>query len=320
MKKTLLVFVVLILIIGVVGLWFVYKNISQNNPSNESNKPQIAVTIFPIYDIAKNIAGDKIDVELILPAGASPHTFNFSPKDVKRLQKIKMIFAVGFGLDDWVTKLSENISTSETIFVFGGLNLRELGADQHSHDHDHVDYDTPQDFTIIPSENSDPHYWLSIHNAKAVASNIYNELSKLYPKNREYFEENLLKYTDELNLIIPTKVSDKKISIVTMHDAWFYFAEENDLDIVGTFEPFAGEEPTPKYLKNLSDTIKEHNVKIIAVEPQIGLDSLKPIAEDFGLEIIELDPIGGAENRDSYIDMMKFNFVQLEKIRQIMAQ
>ncbi len=79
------------------------------------------------------------------------------------------------------------------------------------------------------------------------------------------------------------------------------------LYIVVTFEPFPGKEPTAKYLEELNKVVKEDNIKVIFSEPQMSNDVLKPFAKDLGLELFVLDPLGGDEGRDSYIETMEYN-------------
>jgi len=99
----------------------------------------------------------------------------------------------------------------------------------------------------------------------------------------------------------------KTKNIVVFHDAWGYFADHFGLTVVGTFEPFPGQEPTPQYLKELQVAVKDYNIKALFAEPQLSQDSIKTLAKDLGVDIKVLDPTGGVEGRMSYIEMMDFN-------------
>ncbi len=270
---------------------------------NEEDGIKVAATIFPLVDIAQNIVGDKIEVVQILPSGASPHTFEITPEQVKKLQDVKVIFAIGHGLDDWVYDIKDAIGDIEIITVEKGIELKNIsGEEEHEQIHEHEEHE---------HGDQDPHYWLSILNAKKIAENIKDELVKIDLENSEIYEENLQNYLVELGKLeedVETKlVGVKTRDMVTFHNAWQYFVDEFDLDIVTTFEPFPGKEPTAKYLEELNKVVKEDNIKVIFSEPQMSNDVLKPFAKDLGLELFILDPLGGDEGRNSYIEMMEYN-------------
>ena len=99
----------------------------------------------------------------------------------------------------------------------------------------------------------------------------------------------------------------KNKNIVTLHDAWYYFSSEYGLNVVGSFEPSAGKEPTPRYLRDLSQGIAKAKVSVLYTEPFIATDMLKPFLKDNKLRLATLDPIEGIEPDDSYISIMKKN-------------
>ncbi len=95
--------------------------------------------------------------------------------------------------------------------------------------------------------------------------------------------------------------------ILTFHDAWFYFGEDLGLKIAGTFEPAAGEEPTPRYLAELQRRISTEHIRIVFIEPQFSASVLESFAKDNNVGIAELDPLGGTEGRTTYLELMVFN-------------
>jgi zinc transport system substrate-binding protein len=97
------------------------------------------------------------------------------------------------------------------------------------------------------------------------------------------------------------------VPILTFHDAWFYFAEDFGLKIAGTFEPAAGEEPTPRYLAELQRRIGTEHIHIVFTEPQLSPSVLESFAKDTKIGIAELDPVGGVEGRTTYLELMEFN-------------
>lgn len=283
MKQILIALFAAVIIIIAAVIIFNQKQ----EPEVSKDKLQIAATIFPVYDIARNIAKDEADVNLILPPGASPHFFEFSPKQLKELQRTKTVFVIGHGLDDWTHKIKDAVSETKIITVDRDIKLRKS------------------------EEGVDPHYWLDINNAKIITENIRDELIKADPENAKLYSENAKEYIENLQAAeyeikyILSGIPNKKL--ITLHDAWYYFASGFDINIVGAFEPAPGKEPSPKHIIELIKLVRENNIKSIFTEPQIATEAIGPFLKDNDLKLYTLDPIGGTNERDSYIKLMKYN-------------
>src|SRR5690349_2094833 len=115
-KPLLLIFIVAFIVV----LWFAFSRSSQ---APVSDKPLVAATIFPIYDIARNVAGDAIDVRLVLPPGAEPHGFDPSPSLLRAMQGVQVMYAVGHGLDGWINTIAD-ASGSDVVPVDAGIAVR----------------------------------------------------------------------------------------------------------------------------------------------------------------------------------------------------
>lgn len=265
----------------------------------KTSKPVVATTIFPIYDITRTIAGNKLQVELLVPAGASPHTFEPNPQTAKNIQHSQIILAVG-GLDDWITGLS---SETPVVIIDDNITYLSYQSDHHNNDNN-------------KTSSLDPHYWLSAANAGGIAKQIAKELSTIDPENSDYYQANLKQYQAELVVLdeelkaalaaLPNK------NIATFHNSWQYFSRDYGLNIVTTFEEFPGQTPGPQYLASFADALEQHNVKAVYSEPQLPIDKLVPIAQEHQVELGVLDPLGGTEDRQSYLEMMRYNKNQLE--------
>ena len=327
----------------------------------------VSATIFPAYDIARQIAGDKANVSLLLAPGESPHTFNMTPSIQKQISDSVLVFGIGEGLDEWI------VDSDNFIILSSGIKLRgwddeddhdDHDDDKHKEDDDHDDHDDDDDHDHDDEKHdddddhddhdhddekhdddddhddhddekhdddddheghndhhghdhsgADPHYWLSPLNGIQMAENIATELARVDPENAAYYEANLVKFTEEMIALqaelveLAEAVHDD--AFITLHDAWYYFADAFDLNLVGSFEPAAAEEPSPRYLKKLADTVKEHDVHAIFSEPQLSTSSLEGFANDYGLEIAVLDPLGGVGRRDSYQALLRYNIQTL---------
>lgn len=256
------------------------------SPAKKENKIKVAVTIFPLYDAAKNIAGDKIEVALVLPSGTSPHTFTLSPSDLKRIEGAKYVFYNGFGLDDWAAKISENLNAK---LLNVSISLEE----------------------VCKSHNNNPHFWLNPDYFLKQCEEISESFISMDPLNKQYYVENFQRYSESVkeNAL---KMKEEAIrirnkNIITFHDAFPYFAEYFGLNIVGVFEESPGKLATPKQVEEIEKVIKENNIKVVFKEPQEPAEIYKTIVADTNVEVLTLNPLGDGENIKSYNDLIKYN-------------
>ena len=311
---------------------------NQNIREVVTEKPLVMTSIYPIYSIAHELAGDKIQVKSIIPPGESPHVFNPTVSTKKNINNSAAVFYIGHGLDDWVLDLVDDklkaISVDKNIILRKSEHTHEEhgheehGDEKHGHeeheDEEHEDEehgdekhedeehgDEKHGDEKHVKESYDPHYWLDPRNAKLIANTIIAKYIEINPDNSKYYQTQLSIFhlkIDELyrNSFENTRDISKN-PFITFHDAWHYFAEAFALDIVGTFEPVGSEHPSPKYLKNLQDKITKHKVKVLFSEPQLSTSSLNTFIKDNDLIIGILDPLGGIENRMSYEDLILYN-------------
>ena len=316
MKKTLSIGII---IAAVIAVTIITQQPRAVKNESASDSLAVATTIFPLYDITKNVGGAFVDVELVLPSGTSPHTFDPQPRVLRDLEGSQVLFAIGNGLDDWSYTLAESLDIP-VVTVDDGIALRETADfheehnDAHGHDraHHHHEEDEHEGHNHGPI---DPHYWLSIKNAQRITENIARELSQRDPLNESAYQANAQVYINELealyeeNMMLMNDIENG--NIIALHDAWYYFAQENDLNLIGTFEPSAGKEPTPRYLQNLKEEIEEFGVKTLFVEPQLSETSISAFAKDNNLSIAVIDPLGGEMQRQNYVDLMRYNAQQV---------
>ncbi|HXZ24871.1 MAG TPA: metal ABC transporter substrate-binding protein [Nitrospiria bacterium] len=254
----------------------------------EPDRLVVAGTIYPLYDMIRVIGGAHVEASVILPPGASPHLYEFSPKQLERLRHVKVIFAIGHGLDNWATQVVNVAPEARVIIVDRGIALRRF-----------------EDGT------TDPHYWLNLDNARRIAGTIADGLSEIDSANAADYRAAANAYeqrlSDEERRLKEQLAPVRGMPILTFHDAWYYFAEEFGLTIAGSFEPAAGEEPTPRYLAALQRTVAKDRIRILFVEPQFSSEVVRSFAEDNHLGIAVLDPLEGVEGRSTYLDLMAYN-------------
>lgn len=296
MKKILLPLIVVLSIGVLIGLFFIY-NRQSTVTIDQVTKPTVVASIFPLYDLVKNVAGEELNVALILPPGASPHTFEITPEQVKIINRASLIFKIGV-IDDWLNQ-TVTITDAQVVTVNQNIDLKR------SNDEDE------------PDVAYDPHFWLNPLNTVFMVDQIVAELSMLAPENAEKFHARGLSYQNELKELdkdLAERLSQATIKkMITFHNGWSYFADRYGLEVIATFEPSPGKEPTPRLLQSIIELTKANNLKTIYSEPQLATDSLSAILDDLDLELLVLDPLGGVPGTMSYLELMKYNANVLDK-------
>jgi ABC-type Zn uptake system ZnuABC Zn-binding protein ZnuA len=245
-------------------------------------RPTAAASIFPIYDVARRVAGDRIQMELILSPGRLDHSFDPRPRDVIRLEAALVVFVAGLGLDGWAATLARSASD-------GRARLVELGP--------------RLDPVPSPDGAPDPHFFLDPVRMARGAAIIAESLTAVDPEGRAGFEEraqDVAKSLLALDADLRNRaVSWRKRTIVTFHGSWFYFGARYGLRVAGVVERRPGQEPSPKEMTELLATIREGGVAAVFTEPQLDARPARSIAEA-GVPLFDLDPIGGGPGARSY--------------------
>jgi ABC-type Zn uptake system ZnuABC Zn-binding protein ZnuA len=273
------------------GVAAVFLALASPMAEASTDRIKVAATVFPLYDIVRHVAGPAADVVLVLPPGASPHTFEPTPSGVRALEGARVLFVIGHGLDDWAARLARGAGIARVSRVDAGIALRRAPGAHHG--------------------GVDPHYWLSAPNAKVIARSVAAELAGLAPDRRGEIDGALAAYLARLDAAdsdvrrlladLPTR------RIATFHDAFGYFAETYGLEVVATFEPYPGLEPSPRFVIEFQRKIRAAAVRVVFMEPQLSIDALRPIARDLGVRLAVLDPLGGLPGRESYTELLLFD-------------
>lgn len=288
-------------------IWMFNRDNLVIEPRPEGRIKAVA-SIFPVYDIMRQIGGDRIDTVLLLPPGASPHTFDPSPRTIQEIQDANLFVFVGAGADSWAESLvdEENVSPNSRFIathLSQVVNIRRFSENTSEviteEEDDHAEGDI------------DPHFWLSPENAVFIANEIATRLSQLDNENADYYRERTIDFIAQLEIrdevwkMEMNRLEDKKL--IVFHDAWYYFADHYGLEIVASIEPFPGKSPSPKYLQSVIDEIRENNIDVLFIEPQLSADTAEAMAQNLVNKVEVLDPIGGVEGRDSYMELIDYN-------------
>ncbi len=249
-----------------------------------SDKIGIIVTIPPQAEFAGKVGGENVDVTIMVPPGASPHTYEPTPSQIADVARAEMYAEVGSGIDFelvWMDRLTAQNDDMLIIDCSQGIQLIEMAATHEDEGEDHS-HDTP-----------DPHIWMSPPNAMIMVQNIYEGLAQLDPSNRAYYEANRDDYLQSLSQL-DQDIRDGLSGItnrtfMVYHPAFGYFAEAYNLTMLPIEEE--GKEPTAAGLANLIDQAKEHNIQVIFASPQFNPQSAEVIADEIGGSVVLIDAL-----------------------------
>jgi len=250
---------------------------------------RVAVTLFPLYDVVRRVAGDRLGVHLVLPAGQDHHSFDPRPQDAAALAEANLVFAVGLGLDDWIQRIATSAGAgSARIFEVGPL----------------------LDPMLAPGTGTiDPHFWLDPVRMQRAVDVIVDALKSLDPEEGPFYRqrgEEVKRSFHELHQSIAQRApSWTKRKIVTFHGSLSYFAARYDLEVVAVVEPVPGQEPTPRHLAEVVETIKKTGAAAVFSEPQLDPRPARVVAAESGLPLFEVDPQGGSPATDSYEKLLR---------------
>jgi len=312
-------------------------------PADQSQALRVVATTTFVGDVVSRIGGEHISLTVLLPYGANPHSFQPSPQDLAAVSQADVVFANGAGLEVFLEDLIGNAGgEAEMIHVSEGIGLRSFNpsAEDHDHgeaeDHDHEEaedhegtdgHDHQEGESHAHEEGEghahhhggvDPHVWFDPTNVMVWVDNIQETLSRLDPANEDRYQDNAQTYRaqlDELDSWIRDQVSqitEGNRYMVTDHTVFGYFAEEYGFHQVGAVIPAATTEaePSGKHLAELSDTIREYDVKAIFVGIDFDPNLSQRIAEDTGVKLVQL--YFGSLTKDdgpagTYIEFMRYN-------------
>jgi len=279
----------------------------------DSGRLHVTVSVFPVYDLVRRVAGPDADVTLLLPPGRNEHTFDPTPRDVETAAKAKLGVMVGLGLDPWMEKLMKDASPTARVLKVGDrvptLTIKDdpIGADDHDHDHDHDE----------EKGAPDPHVWLDPTRAQLIVRAIAEELGRVdaahalaYRERATALDASLVALDKEAET--RTQALPKK-GFVTFHGSFGYFAERYKLAILAVIEPFPGSQPTGEYVTKVLGVIKEKKVPALFSEPQLDPRPAKVLADEAKIPLGVLDPVGGGPDTDTYEKMIRFDLAQLEQ-------
>jgi len=296
--------------------------------STSGDRLSVSVSVFPIYDLVRRVAGNDADVALLLPPGRNEHSFDPTPKDIENASRAKVGVMVGLGLDPWMERLMTQAAPKARILKIGDhvktLTIKDdpigdeeadkareaaaAAAGKKPDEHDEHEHEKGA---------TDPHVWLDPARVRQMVAVIADDLGKAdaphaadYKARATEFDQSLAKLDEEVEA--RTKAL-KTRGFVTFHGSFQYFASRYKLDILAVIEPYPGSQPSGAYITKVLEVIKAKKVPALFSEPQLDPRPAKVLADEAKIPLGTLDPVGGGPETDTYEKMIRFDVGQLEK-------
>lgn len=301
MKRILICILCVVLLCGCNG----------NVNIKSTEKPTVTATIFPLYDFARAIGGDLLDVKLLIKPGAEVHSYDPLPSDMTSVYNSDLFLYIGGESDEWVNTLLNGTD----------LNLVSLidcvtCDTEHNHEHKHSHNDT--------HEHSDEHIWTSPDNAVLMLEKICENIIEIDLKNAEIYRKNCDEYIKKIKSAsdeISKTVSKHKDPFILVADRfpYEYFTEQYGIEYEAAFDGCAATTDISfKTMARLVETIKEKNIKTVFCTELSSKNIAKALSEETGVEITELHSAHNVTLDDfnggiTYVDILYRNLDALER-------
>lgn len=239
----------------------------------------ITVSIAPFKYFVEQIAGNDFTVNIMVPAGADPHTYEPFPQQINKLRRSVAYMSNGYlGFEmNWLDRFYETNPTMKKLSLGDGIDPLTSG---HQHEGGHM-------------EGADPHYWVSPMNALIIASSVKGLLTELNPSQKEKYETNYKLLISKIREIdnrareLFSGAPGKCFMIY--HPNLAYVARDYGLEEIPV--EFEGKEPPPSRMKELIDRARKDNIKTIFVQMEYDSKNAKAIAGEIGAHIVLIDPL-----------------------------
>jgi len=304
---------IIFVLIVIVFILQMYVSKEDAKLEEKNQRPTVSLSTFSLYDIAKNISQDSINLVMILPFGVDAHSFEPTPKLMAKIMGSNLVVYSGAGLEPWTSTFefkSKVIDMSKSVKL-----LKPKDGDECSANHDHSHHNHSHGAV-------DPHYWLDIQNMISATKLMSEEFIKLSPKNEELYKSNSEKYITKLKSIdakYKKALSNcKKETIIVNHNAFSYLSNNYGFHVEALSGLSPDAQPSAKNMLRVIEHVKEHDVQTVFFESFVSDKAMKSIAQEAKVSVDVLQPLGNitrdeADKNLTYEDIMLDNLQKISK-------
>ncbi|MBF0489244.1 MAG: zinc ABC transporter substrate-binding protein [Candidatus Omnitrophica bacterium] len=271
-----------------------------------SEKLKVVATNSIVEDWVRNVAGDLVDLTVLVGPNSDVHTFEPTPLDNVLLSKADIVFEIGLGLEHWMDKLfAASQSRAKRVALTSGvieqpLTILRLGREHH--------------------QDMDPHVWHNVHYVIGMVKRLSRTLKNQDPANAQIYEKNTQMYLAQLQeldswiLRATSQISKAQRQLVTNHDSLGYFCERYQFVLVGAAFDSAtteAEDPSARDMAQLIAKIKKTGVHAVFAENIQNSKVITSLAKEANIELapsLYTDALGSKGSpAETYIKMIRYN-------------
>ncbi|HJC48430.1 MAG TPA: metal ABC transporter substrate-binding protein [Candidatus Lachnoclostridium pullistercoris] len=294
----------------------------------DDGRLRVVTTIFPYYDFARQVAGDRIDLRLAVPAGMDSHSFEPTPADMRLIQEADLIICNGGEMEHWLSQVLDAIDApqlKEITMMDYVETFEEIlveGMEESAHSHEHVD--SLGDDGHEEEIEYDEHIWTSPKNAMVIVEKIADTFKELDPEGAGIYEANAAAYEEELEELdqeFEQVVADEKRNMIIIGGKFpfRYLAEAYGLEYRAAFSGCSTDtEPSAKTIAYLIDQVREHEIPVVYYLELSSTRVAEIISEETGAETLLLHSCHNVTRREfdsgvTYLELMRKNAENLRK-------
>jgi zinc transport system substrate-binding protein len=269
-------------------------------PAETDGRLPVVASILPLADFARQVGGERVSLDTLVPPGASPHTYELTPAQLRAVSQGRVLVLNGIGLEYWADEMISAADNPDLIVVTTSDGL-DILADQGR------------------QAGGNPHVWLSPLNAIHQVEAIRDALLKADPAGADVYRANADQYIAELQALdLEIRRAVAAFSgreFIAFHAAWVYFARDYGLEQAAVVESRPGQEPSPVEIVAIVDTARRIGARAIFAEPQFSSKAAEAIAEESGAQVLFLNPLGLPPDFE-YLDLMRYNLAEMSRALQ----
>ena len=311
-------------------LFILITGITLMSCQNDEEQPDIVATMFTHYDLAKQIVGDHMSVEMLVPLGADIHSFEASSQDMVDIKNAKLFLFTSLEIDTWI-KDPQTIGGDDTIV----LDMSQ-SFEIEDHDHELKNQIIKLNQVLIEDDHDhdheeDLHYWVDPTTVLQMIDYIYEHVVEIDPEHADDYLANATAYKAEIEalhheideLLAHEPYLDSEIYFAG-HNAMGPFASRYHLHIESLFSEFKPDDDlTSSEIINFSNLVKASEVKYLfteaLVEPKAAVaikESLK-LNDNYDLTLLELHTYHNVNQEDweamvTYKNLLERNFENIK--------
>ncbi|MBW4055043.1 MAG: zinc ABC transporter solute-binding protein [Proteobacteria bacterium] len=292
---------------------------------------QVVTTLFPLYDFARTIGGDKAQVTMLLPPGVEPHTFEPRPEDMIRISRANLFIYTNKYMEPWVDKIITGIDNKSLRVVNAGERVKyRPGGNDDTHEHAHGQISSMNNNHEHDAKGMDPHIWLDFANAALMVDTILDGFVAADPANGGFYRQNAETLKTRL-AALDDKYRKTLASCSTRmilhggHYTFGYLAHRYGLEYHALSGISSDSEPSAERMASLVREIRSSGAKYLFAEELLSPRLTETLAQEAGVGVLMLHGAHNLSREDmsrnvTFFDLMDRNLKQLQKGLQCRAR